>query len=262
MKTLVMKFGGSTLQSPACYAKVSEIICAKRSQFDRVAVVISAMQGMTDQLIDLAHQVTDAPPKREYDMLVSVGERISISLLAMALSERGCDAVSFTGSQSGIITSSDHSDARIVDVRPHRLLDCLNQGKVAIVAGFQGVSLDKEITTLGRGGSDTTAVALGVALQAEVVEFIKDVDGIYSADPKICKGAEQIPSMSFDQALESLDQVCPVLHPRAIKLAKANGLALKVLSVNTIGTPLESSTTIEDSSIFSCESSMYESCNL
>jgi len=258
MKTLVMKFGGSTLSLPASYAQVSEIICSRRASFDRIAVVISAMQGVTDQLIALAGQVNDDPPKREYDMLVSVGERISISLLAMALAKRGCDAVSFTGSQSGIITCQQHSDARIVDVRPHRLLQTLDQGKVVIVAGFQGVSMDKEITTLGRGGSDTSAVALGLALDASCVEFIKDVDGIYSADPKSDEGARHIPSMSYDEALDILDCRCPILHPRAIQLAKKNNLPLKVLSFNTIGTLEERSTSVQTSSNLAPCSLCYE----
>jgi aspartate kinase len=163
-------------------------------------------------------------------MLVSTGERVSIALLAMALQLKGVEALSFTGSQSGIITSSSHSQARIIDVRPRRLLPPLEEGKVVIVAGFQGVSLNGEITTLGRGGSDTTAVALGVALGAHCVEFYKDVLGIFPQDPKINPSAEVIPHLSYQQALEIAAQGAKVLHGRCIELAAKNNLKLHVRS--------------------------------
>jgi aspartate kinase len=198
MKTLVMKFGGASVATPEHFSRVAEIILSRRREFPRLAVVVSAMGDTTDQLEMLARQVNPSPPRREYDMLVSVGERISISLLAMALAAKDSEAVSFTGSQSGIITCSQHSNAAIVDVRPRRLLAALDEGKVVIVAGFQGVSVGGEITTLGRGGSDTTAVALGVALGADRVEFFKDVAGVYDKDPHQHDDAALLTSLSYE----------------------------------------------------------------
>lgn len=231
MKTLVCKFGGAAVSTPECFAKISAIIVARKALYEKVIVVVSAMGNTTDQLEQLAKQVNPSPPRREYDMLVTVGERISISLLAMALAKISCEAISFTGSQSGIITCSQHSNARIIDVRPKRLLVHLNQGKVVIVAGFQGVSLEGEITTLGRGGSDTTAVALGVAFGAERVEFFKDVDGIYNGDPKKMANAELLPTLTYAQALSLAEkEERAVLHPRGIRLAEKNQLPLFVCS--------------------------------
>ena len=179
-----MKFGGASVATTASFAHIADLILEKKRVYRRVVVVVSAMGNTTDQLITLAKEVNVNPPKREYDMLVSVGERISISLLAMALAAKNHQAYSFTGSQSGIITCGRHTDARIIDVRPHRLIPVLESGSVAIVAGFQGVSMNGEITTLGRGGSDTSAVALGIALGAEKVLFFKDVGGVFEKDPK------------------------------------------------------------------------------
>ncbi|MFN4174875.1 MAG: aspartate kinase, partial [Parachlamydiaceae bacterium] len=176
-RTLVLKFGGASVAEPEHFSKIADIILYRKKEFNNIVVVVSAMGDTTNKLIDLAKKVNPNPPRREYDMLVSVGERISISLLAMALALKGQDAISFTGSQSGIITTEEHSEARIIDVKPNRLQPHLQAGKVVIVAGFQGVSKSGEITTLGRGGSDTTAVALAVALKAEKVEFYKDVIG-------------------------------------------------------------------------------------
>jgi len=227
--TLVMKFGGAAVASPEHFSRIADIILARRESYSRIAVVISAMGDMTDQLIALARQVHCDPPRREYDMLVSVGERISISLLAMALAAKNQEAVSFTGSQSGIITCAKHAEARIVDVRPWRLLPVLDAGKIVIVAGFQGVSVNGEITTLGRGGSDTSAVALAVALQAQRVEFYKDVGGVFTRDPKIFPKATLISQMSYDEALRILNEEAGVLHPRAIRLAQDNVVPLWVL---------------------------------
>ncbi|MBM3199132.1 MAG: aspartate kinase, partial [Chlamydiae bacterium] len=170
------------------------------------------------------------PPRREQDMMVSVGERISIALLAMALSFQGKEAISLTGSQSGIVTTSEHSEAKILEVRPHRILKHLKEGKIVIVAGFQGVSVEGEITTLGRGGSDTSAVALGIALQADRVEFFKDVDGIYSEDPKKDPFAVQLPFLRYEEALSIIEKGAKVLHARAVRLAARNALPLHVLS--------------------------------
>jgi aspartate kinase len=230
-KTIVLKFGGAALRDLPHFQRVAEITLQKRSEYAQVLVVVSAMYEMTDMLLGLAKEVAQNPPKREQDMLISVGERISMALLAMVFIEKGIDAISFTGSQSGIITTEDHTDAKIIDVRPKRLVKSLKEGKIVIVAGFQGVSAIGEVTTLGRGGSDTTAVALGVALKAEKVEFYKDVPGIFTADPKMEKGAEHIPNLSYLKALEIVEKsASKVLHPRAIILAKKNGLPLKVLS--------------------------------
>lgn len=232
-KTLVMKFGGAAVASPQHFANIADIILERLIHFPRVAIVVSAMGDTTNQLISLAKQVHPNPPVREYDMLVSVGERISISLLAMALAAKGKEAVSFTGSQSGIITCDRHSEARIVEVRPHRLLQPLEEGKVVIVAGFQGVSRKGEITTLGRGGSDTSAVALGLSLGASQVEFFKDVPGIFTHDPKKEPEAKMLEKLSYKNALDIVRQGAKVLHSRCIELAEKNNLPLHVLSFNS-----------------------------
>ena len=229
-RTLVMKFGGAAVATPEHFSHIADIIISRMNEYQRVAIVVSAMGDTTDDLIALAKRVNPDPPRREYDMLVTVGERISISLLAMALAAKHKNAVSFTGSQSGIITCDRHSDARIVDVRPHRLKTCLDEGKICIVAGFQGVSKNKDITTLGRGGSDTTAVALGIALEAEKVEFFKDVPGIFESDPKQNPNAKVHPHLTYSSALKIVRDGAEVLHSRCIELAGKNGLFLHVLS--------------------------------
>lgn len=223
-----MKFGGASVESPAHFAHIADIINQRRKHYPRIIIVVSAMGKTTDDLIDLAKQVNQTPPRREYDMLVSVGERISISLLAMALAAKNCEAISFTGSQSGIITSDEHSEARILEVRPSRLIPCLEAGKVVIVAGFQGVSCKGEITTLGRGGSDTSAVALGAAFQAKI-EFYKDVPGFFAADPKVDPEAKHIPQLTHSEALH-IAMEGGILHPRSIQLAAKNALPLQILS--------------------------------
>ena len=228
-ETIVLKFGGAAVASVENFSKIAKIILNKSLQF-RVAVVVSAMGDTTDQLLGLAREVHPNPPLREQDMLVSVGERISVALLAMALDLLGQEAISLTGSQSGIITSSTHAMARILEVRPQRILKGLEVGKIVIVAGFQGVSREGEITTLGRGGSDTTAVALGVALGASKVEFYKDVAGIYSEDPKKSSDAALYSELSFENALEIMARGAKVLDPRSVSLASKNSLPLHVLS--------------------------------
>lgn len=230
MKILVMKFGGASVSSPSSFSHIAELILKRQSECPRLVIVVSAMGETTNNLIQLAKRVHPNPPQREYDMLISAGERISMSLLAMALSLKGAEAMSFTGSQSGIITCSRHSEARIIDVKPSRLEQCLENGKIAIVAGFQGVSLEKEVTTLGRGGSDTSAVALGLALKASHVEFYKDVPGVFDEDPKLNSEAIQYERMSYDQALSIVTSGAKILHNRAILLAKENGLPLQVRS--------------------------------
>lgn len=229
-QTLVMKFGGASVATADRFSQIADIIISKHQQFSKIAIVMSAMGETTNQLIELAKQVNQNPPQREYDMLISVGERISMSLLAMALCKKGKEAISFTGSQSGIITCQNHANACIVDVKPYRLAECLNSGKIVIVAGFQGVSREKEITTLGRGGSDTTAVALGLALNADKVEFYKDVGGVYDADPKKNASAVQHSHLTYVQALDIVKKGAKVLHQRAIELAAKNGLLLHVKS--------------------------------
>lgn len=228
--TLVIKFGGASVATPEQFSYIADLIIAKRAEYARIVVVVSAMKGKTDELIQLAQQIHPYPPQREYDMLISVGERISMSLLAMALCLKNQEAVSFTGSQSGIITCERHSQAHIIDVRPQRIESSLDQGKIVIVAGFQGVSLDKEITTLGRGGSDTTAVALGVALRAPKVEFLKDVPGVFNCDPQKEKNAQCFSEMTYETALGIVENGSKILHARAIHLAAKNGLPLHVRS--------------------------------
>lgn len=229
-----MKFGGAAVATPQHFARIADIILQRRKIFPRIAVVVSAMGDTTNQLISLANKVNQNPPRREYDMLVSVGERISISLLAMALAAKEIQAVSFTGSQSGIITCGNHSEARIVDVRPHRLLPVLESGSVVIVAGFQGVSQHGEITTLGRGGSDTSAVALGVALGAHKVEFYKDVGGIYACDPKLNPEAQHFPTMSYAEALKIIHNGAKILQSRSVDLANRNQIPLHVMSFDSL----------------------------
>ncbi|MCC5832620.1 MAG: aspartate kinase [Chlamydiales bacterium] len=230
-KTLIMKFGGAAVKNPESFSRLAELILERKKEYSRIVAVVSAMRGMTDHLISLALQVNPSPPRREYDMLVSVGERVSISLLAMALAAKNASAVSFTGSQSGILTTDAHSEARIITVRPGRLIPHLEEGKVVIVAGFQGVSESKEITTLGRGGSDTSAVALAIALGAEKVEFYKDVKGIFSKDPIHDPQAFFYSILTFEEALEVvLGSGGKVIHPRALLLAQKNNLPLHVRS--------------------------------
>lgn len=251
-----MKFGGASVASTAHILKIAHLIASKKNLQSEIVVVVSAMGDMTDELMDLAKEISKDPPKRELDMLATAGERISMSLLAIALKECGVSAISFTGSQSGIITCSSHTQAKIVAVRPKRIFEELSKGKVVIVAGFQGVC-EGEITTLGRSGSDTTAVALGVALGAERVEFYKDVKGIFSADPKVDPNARHLAAMTYDEAL-SLASKSPILHPRCVELAKKNRIPLQVLSFEEpVG-----GTLIEDRSLFKKESVDYEDVNV
>ena len=224
-----MKFGGASALKPESFLRLAKIIIERSLQHKKIAVVVSAMANTTDQLFSLAKRVHPNPPEREQDMLVSVGERISISLLAMALAREGKEAVSFTGSQSGIITCENHSDAKIVDVRPRRIQETLKSGKIAIVAGFQGVSTTGEITTLGRGGSDTSAVALAVALGAPRVEFYKDVPGIFEKDPKR-ELSEKHHCLTYADALELARKGAQVLASRCIELAQKNNIELCIHS--------------------------------
>lgn len=230
--TIILKFGGASVSSPEAFANISEIIIDRKKNYKNVVVVVSAMGDTTDELISLAHKVNPNPPRREFDMLISVGERISISLLAMALAAKNIDAISFTGSQTGIITTNENGNAKIIDVKPKRLLPSLEEGKIVIVAGFQGMSVGGDITTLGRGGSDTTAVALAVALNAEKVEFFKDVYGIYDKDPKNNSDAKLLPYLNYEEALSVINAGAQILHARCVEMAKRNYIKLHVLCFN------------------------------
>jgi len=233
---IVLKFGGAALRSLEQFQKVATIVAKKREECDRVVVVVSAMGTMTDELLGLAHQIMPKPPKREQDMLVSVGERISMALLAMTLLRDGYQAISFTGSQAGIVTSSEHSEARVIRVKPKRILPHLSEGRIVIVAGFQGVSEEGEITTLGRGGSDTTAVALAVALKAKRVEFYKDVKGFFADDPKLNPNSVHIPKLTYAEAIEIIDRCQKqVIHTRAMRLAQRNQIPLFIRSFEEEG---------------------------
>jgi len=233
---IVMKFGGASLATPNHFTMVADCIEKRRQNDKRIVVVVSAMLETTNQLIDLAKTINPNPPQREYDMLISVGERISMSLLAMALDLKKIPAISLTGSQSGIITCTKHTEATIIDVRPQRIFEALQKDYVVIIAGFQGVSTTREITTLGRGGSDTTAVALGIALDAQRVEFYKDVPGICSHDPKVHPDAELYSALSYEQAKEILSGGAKVLHMRALQMAERHAIPLCVRSLSSSGT--------------------------
>jgi aspartate kinase len=223
---VVQKYGGSSVADVARIEKVADRVAATRERGQDVVVVVSAMGDTTDELLALARRITDRPARRELDMLLSAGERISMALLGVALNARGVPAVSFTGSQSGIITNDAHTSARIVEVRPFRVQDELARGKVVIVAGYQGVSYKKEVTTLGRGGSDTTAVALAAALGAEACEIYSDVDGVYSADPRVVPGARRLSEISYEEMQEMAEAGAKVLNAQAVEFAKEAGIAI------------------------------------
>jgi aspartate kinase len=231
MSLVVQKYGGSSVGDAERIKRVAQrIVDAKRDGHD-VVVVVSAMGDTTDELLDLAQQVSPLPPPRELDMLLTSGERISMALLAMAIANLGASARSFTGSQAGVITDSVHGRARIIDVTPGRISEALGEGHIAIVAGFQGVSQDtKDITTLGRGGSDTTAVALAAALSAEVCEIYTDVDGVFTADPRIVPTATRIPRITYEEMLEMAACGAKVLHLRAVEYARRQSLPIHVRS--------------------------------
>jgi aspartate kinase len=223
---VVQKYGGSSVADPARLGRVADRVAATVALGKRVVVVVSAMGKTTDELLALARTVTETPPRRELDMLLSCGERISMALLAMALEARGLSAISFTGSQSGILTNDRHSGARIIEVRPVRLEDELARDKVVIVAGFQGMSYKREITTLGRGGSDTTAVALAAALTAEYCEICSDVDGVYSADPRVVPEARRLDEVSYDEMQELAEHGAKVLNAQAVEWAKKEKIVI------------------------------------
>jgi aspartate kinase len=231
MGLIVAKFGGSSVADAAGILRVAKRIADTKRAGNEVVVVVSAMGDTTDDLIDLAKQVSPNPPGRELDMLLTAGERISMAVLAMAINDLGFEARSYTGSQAGLITDSTHGKARIVDVTPGRIQEALRENAIPIIAGFQGVSQDtKDITTLGRGGSDLTAVALAAALYADVCEIYTDVDGIFSADPRIAPRARQVPRITYDEMMELAAAGAKVLHLRCVEYAKRFDLPIHVRS--------------------------------
>ncbi|WP_072577987.1 aspartate kinase [Corynebacterium pseudotuberculosis] len=231
MALVVQKYGGSSLESAERIRRVAERIVATKKQGNDVVVVCSAMGDTTDELLDLAAQVNPVPPAREMDMLLTAGERISNALVAMAIESFGAKAQSFTGSQAGVITTERHGNARIVDVTPGRVREALNEGKICLVAGFQGVNREsKDVTTLGRGGSDTTAVALAAALNADVCEIYSDVDGVYTADPRIVSNACKLDQLCFEEMLELAANGSKILVLRSVEYARAFGVPLRVRS--------------------------------
>jgi aspartate kinase len=231
MALVVQKYGGSSVADAEGIKRVAKRIVATKQAGNQVVVVVSAMGDTTDELLDLANKVTPAPPGRELDMLLTSGERISMALLAMAIATLGMEARSFTGSQAGVITDDVHGRARIIDVTPGRISSAIEEGAIPIVAGFQGVSQNtKDITTLGRGGSDTTAVALAAALNADVCEIYTDVDGVFTEDPRLVRGARRIPRISYEEMLEMAACGAKVLIPRCVEYARRYNLPIHVRS--------------------------------
>ena len=231
MGLVVAKFGGSSVADASSILRVAKRIVDTKRAGNQIVVVVSAMGDTTDELLDLAREVSPNPPGRELDMLLTAGERISMAVLAMAISDLGFEARSYTGSQAGLITDSTHGKARIVDVTPDRIQQALSENAIPIVAGFQGVSADtKDITTLGRGGSDLTAVALAAALYADVCEIYTDVDGIFSADPRIVPKARQVPRITYDEMMELAAAGAKVLHLRCVEYAKRFDVPIHVRS--------------------------------
>jgi aspartate kinase len=231
--TLVMKFGGTSVADPGKIRRVaSRLVEAKRAG-NRVVAVVSAMGHHTDELVSLAYEVSPEPKPRELDMLISVGERISCALVAMAIADLGLDAISLTGSQAGIVTDTAHGKAKIVEVRAHRIHEALDCDRIVLVAGFQGVSIDYDITTLGRGGSDTTAVALAAALGADACEIYTDVDGVFTADPRLVEDARKLHAVSYEEMLEMAASGAKVLALRSVEFARNHGVKLHVRSTFT-----------------------------
>ena len=223
---VVQKYGGSSMAGPGKIRAVAERIMRTQATGRRVCVVVSAMGDTTDELLASAKQLSANPARRELDMLLSAGERISMALLSIAIRALGGDAISFTGSQSGIVTNDQHSDARIIEVRPFRVQDELARGKIVVIAGYQGVSYKREVTTLGRGGSDTTAVAMAAALGAEWCEICSDVDGVYSADPRVVPSARRIGELSYEEMQEMAEAGARVLNAQAVEFAKEKNIAI------------------------------------
>ena len=225
-----MKFGGTSVADPEKIKDVARRLVAARAEGNRVVAVLSAMGDSTDELVRLAYEVSPRPKPRELDMLISVGERISCALAAMAIHDLGAEAISLTGSQAGIVTDTVHGRAKIVDVRARRIHEALDQDRIVLVAGFQGVSTDFDITTLGRGGSDTTAVALAAALGAEVCEIYTDVEGVFTADPRLVPQARKLHAVSYEEMLEMAASGARVLQVRSVEVARNHNVKLHVRS--------------------------------
>ena len=228
--TLVMKFGGTSVADPGKIKDVARRLVEARAAGNRVVAVLSAMGDSTDELVRLAYEVSPRPKPRELDMLISVGERISCALAAMAIHDLGAEAISLTGSQAGIVTDTVHGRAKIVDVRARRIHEALDQDRIVLVAGFQGVSTDFDITTLGRGGSDTTAVALAAALGAEACEIYTDVEGVFTADPRLVPEARKLHAVSYEEMLEMAASGARVLQVRSVEVARNHHVKLHVRS--------------------------------
>lgn len=246
---VVLKFGGTSVGNVERIKNTANRILDEKKMGNQVVVVVSAMGKTTDQLVTLAKELSSYPNKREMDMLLSTGEQVTISLLSMALAEKGHSAISFTGWQAGILTESVHSNARIIDIDQKRIINQLAEGNIVIVAGFQGVSTDGEITTLGRGGSDTTAVALAAALEAEKCVIYTDVTGVYTSDPRFIPQARKLEAISYDEMLELSNLGAGVLHSRAVEFAKNYLIPLEVCSSleRVAGTVIEEEVTVEKS---------------
>ena len=227
---MVQKYGGTSVGDPERIKNVAKRVVKRYKEGNDMVVVVSAMGHTTDELIDLMKKVTNNPDDREMDVLLSTGEQVTISLLAMAIKDLGCDAISLTGAQAGILTTDVHTKAKISDVNKERIKEELKKGRIVVVAGFQGINEHGDITTLGRGGSDTTAVALAVALNADMCEIYTDVDGVYTTDPRIVPEASKLSTISYDEMLELASLGAQVLHPRSVELSKLYGVKLQVRS--------------------------------
>jgi aspartate kinase len=230
MPVIVQKYGGTSVGSVERIQAVADRVVRSREEGNDVVVIVSAMGDTTDDLMSMARQIAPIPEPRELDMLLTAGERIAMSLLGIAINARGCRAASYTGSQAGIITDTQHGAAKIVEIRPKRIAEALEAGNVVIVAGFQGLSSQYEITTLGRGGSDTTAVAMAAALGAEVCEIYTDVRGVFTSDPRVVEGARKIDRISYEEMLEFAAAGARVLHSRSVEYARRHGVRIHVRS--------------------------------
>lgn len=245
---IVQKYGGSSVATPERIKRVAKRVVDGYKAGNKMVVVVSAMGDTTDELIDLMKKVTSKPVEREVDMLLSTGEQISIALLSMAINDLGCKVISLTGAQAGVKTNNVHNKAKIIDINVQRLQSELNKGNIVVVAGFQGVSEKNEITTLGRGGSDTSAVALAAALKADLCEIYTDVDGVYTADPRVVPDASKLKCVSHDEMLEFASLGAQVLHPRSVELAKLYNMPIAVRSsfdFNTDGTIVQEVSNME-----------------